>query len=608
MFCSITLLTTSTIIFVINILTKLAAFFYTCLILLLCGCAEYIDDHIAIEETTRADSRDIKDALYHEGTESWIMPQKDPYSLENFQTAYDNLSSGKSIQTIPKSFAKDFSGSERFKATHYSLKIYPKDEKQQQKIESIEDIKIAYIPFNYIYLTEEEAKNAEISKLSKAAVYPETRRYTVTYDDLRTVEGFIESETYIMPVLYAVWPCGKPFPEGIDYEIDYEIFIPDQSRSQNTGEYTRNPTSLSENAIQILENEAIILALGSYITIPDPIPEEFYIYKSVKGRLCNRDTFLNSDVPFANLKVRFQLGSNIWDYYTDANGYFVTERIPVDAAFSFIFQHTSLWKITKENSTSPVSNNYGNISSIWGSRPEISWTFWDASCHRYTIHRAISYYYFGGSGGVPMLYSGGVWIKEMSGENQPSYMGYTMYDAYLAIFGSPLDAVLVGTVLHELGHYIEFRMKGILNFSKTHRLFQESWAGYVGWYLGEAYYKSLGWVKPIGANDITGNARQLWDGTHTEVRYTPLFVDLVDNHNQYRPSFFQPFDEIKDVPTSVICSIAMSSYRWETSVDEQTGRVVTGCKDLLQQYVGRYYTQAQLNNCIEPYDYWFAAQ
>ncbi len=46
---------------------------------------EQIDSIIATRATT------VQKAVYHEVTDSWIAPQADPYTLENFQKAYDKL-------------------------------------------------------------------------------------------------------------------------------------------------------------------------------------------------------------------------------------------------------------------------------------------------------------------------------------------------------------------------------------------------------------------------------------------------------------------------------------------------------------------------------------
>ncbi len=57
--------------------------------------------------------------------------------------------------------------------------------------------------------------------------YLEQSPYSVTYDDLETDEGPVDPETYIMPILYVVWPLlleekrlilSSIFPEFLDFD------------------------------------------------------------------------------------------------------------------------------------------------------------------------------------------------------------------------------------------------------------------------------------------------------------------------------------------------------------------------------------------------------
>lgn len=97
----------------------------------------------------------------------------------------------------------------------------------------MEDIKVAYLPFNYVQLTEEEVKKLDkTATRSNQSSYPEGSVYTVTYEDVEIVGGLTVTETYILPVLYVIWPCDKPLPENVEYKIDYEVFIPYSAKKQ----------------------------------------------------------------------------------------------------------------------------------------------------------------------------------------------------------------------------------------------------------------------------------------------------------------------------------------------------------------------------------------
>lgn len=245
-----------------NYLLKLSAtLFCVSLLVGLWGCSDldetYERENFQTDESTQSYS--LENVTYHGGTGSYMIPQNDPYTLMNFQNAYVKLANGNSDQVLTRSQMNYFYENAQLEATHYALKVFPKDEKEQWEIELMEDIKVTYIPFDYVQLPEDsEEQLKSISTRSETPIYPEVSPYGVVYDDFETLEDIpTEIETIIMPILYVVWPCDKPLPEGIDYVIDYEVFLPPYSE-----EPTRSSTGLSTETLQMLENEAISLALG----------------------------------------------------------------------------------------------------------------------------------------------------------------------------------------------------------------------------------------------------------------------------------------------------------------------------------------------------------
>ena len=60
------------------------------------GCANYEEDlldEISPKQMLATVTTEIElaDAVYHKETHSWMRLQNDPYRLENFQRAYDNI-------------------------------------------------------------------------------------------------------------------------------------------------------------------------------------------------------------------------------------------------------------------------------------------------------------------------------------------------------------------------------------------------------------------------------------------------------------------------------------------------------------------------------------
>lgn len=533
-----------------------------------------------------------KDAVFHEATESWIQPQKDPYTLENFQRAYENLSSGNSVQTLTRSVTEEFTGLQQLEATHYALKIYPKNEKEQWKVELMEDVKVAYLPFDYVQLSEDIVKNSTELTISEATLYPDESRYTVTYDDLETIEGPVEPETYVMPVLYVVWPIDKPLPHDLDYEVDYEVFLP-QSVTQ-----MRSASLLSEHAMQVLENEAIQLTLGSLMQTKATTRSTSQTYT---GIVTGYDYFAMDNmgifIPIPNLKLRFQLGSSIWDIYTQSDGNFSTiSDIPDAASFGYILQHAR-WKITSESSTAPISKTLlyqvGATWPMYNGNIDLR-----ASYPCFTSHCAANFYYHGLHELTRYYYSDGIRIRASSNANSANGM-FTFSKsspAYITIYNNNAQNTnyQIGTVLHELGHLTHFGTRGGYdNYRTVHDLIAESYGSYAGWYLGERYYFFLGYAKPFPALDPTGQGRQLWTMGSTS-HYSPLFVDLIDDYDQSIAGTQYIFDAVSNVPHSVIARIAREATNWTT------------CRSILEGYTGVYYTEYHINSILGIYNFWFA--
>lgn len=521
-------------------------------------------------EETRAISF-IGDAVYHQTTDSWIVPRQDPYVLDNFQRAYDGLLSGKLAVNLSADMLNELSEI-RLTATHYNIKIYPKTEAEQMQLETTDDVVISYIPFNYIQLPNEVTE-----QLDKHVVFAEASRYTETHDDFVSMEGTIEPFTVTLPVLYAVWPCDKQFPADMDYEILNEIFIPEdipQTRSDNM------------TAMQLLEQTAIEQALGngsSMTTRTDFV----WAGGRAHGRIFNSDNVLNTYVPVPNVKVRYSLGSRTWETFTNDNGEFSIVSVPAEANLSFIFQ-TNKWKVTTENSTAAYTMSRGVHQP---NHAEANF-YGCVSFPVMEVHRAVNFYY-NYSHAVPVYsYESGIRVIVLNTpyiENTNNVVGRFTYsttsNAFITIANQSNCGHVVGTVLHEFGHWTHYGIKeGKFNaYNKIHNLICESWASYVGWYLGELYYKSLGWVKSSRGEDITLQARQGWNYL-TSSWYSPLFVDLRDDYNQ------NGRDAIKEVSFTVINDILRSSTDWRT------------CRAAILSKLSGSYSTAVLNDFFVPYD------
>ena len=586
----------------------------SCTLLLgLGGCTtDYMDDDSQVltpsDETGGPKTRSLENAVFNEGAQVWMVPQKDPYTLENFQQAYDNLLSGNTTQPLTRSEVASIADAEPLKATHYRLKIYPKTESEEWKIERMEDVKVAYIPFDYVQLTKAESEKVAVSTRAQTATYPDNNPYSVTYEDMETNDGPAAPVTFILPVLYVVWPCDKPLPEDMDYEIECEVFIP----PYNSGQTRSTASTLSETVLQRLENEAISLALGTPVR---PLTRTSATAERVlTGYITHWDALLKKQLPEPRLKLRFQLGSNIWETYTRINGEFeIQQPIPDEASFSHIFQ-IKQWKITTDNSTAPIVTNYGTVGDIWKyvigdlkmscENPTLEYTINVATAFFYAdIHELTKWHY---DDGIRIISS--TKTQADSGAIGEFYWSKTK-PAYIIIYCYKRNVtnMAIGTVFHEIGHFVHFGERGgAANFSNVHKFIVESYASYASWYLTEQYYKSFGYKKPSNPIDgdtyidYTFNARQTWRKTQvgTLSHYSPLFVDLVDDFNEESLSELRPgveftSDPISNVPHSVIQEMAYYGYDWYS------------IRQILEKYIDIYYSFEDFKTFKAPYEYWF---
>lgn len=561
----------------------------SCTLLLgLGGCTtDYMNDDPQVleptDETVEPKTRSLENAVFNEGAQAWMVPQKDPYTLENFQQAYDNLLSGNTTQPLTRSEVTSFANAEPLKATHYRLKIYPKTEAEEWKIERMEDVKVAYIPFDYVQLTKAESEKVVATTRAQTATYPDNNPYSVTYEDMETNDGPAAPVTFILPVLYVVWPCDKPLPEDMDYEIECGVFIP----PYDSGQTRSTASTLSETLLQRLESEAISLALD--IPVRPTTRASRTASRTLRGRVSNYDNYIKKRIPLVNLKQRFQLGSNIWEVFTQIDGTFsITAPIPDEAIYSHVFLH-SRWKITSETSTSPTVSEWDEVGYKY------NWPTSDSFLDMapgyggyYDIQACIGYYYAGLHGIQTWYHEGGLRLIESTKINDSANASFHYNyknELYIIAYSNNLSnqSLYKGSFFHEIGHFIQYGERGGYNgYRAVHQLIRESFASYIGWYIGERFYINAGYSKRLGSEDITGQARQHWTqySNSSTKYYSPLFVDMVDNYNQYYDDERCNNDPIQDVPyTTIIRRISNECTTWSS------------VKKVLQEYVGAAYPQ-----------------
>lgn len=535
----------------------------------------------------------VQNVAFQESTGYWLHKKGDPYTLANFRRVYDDILAGK-YKELTRAEVNAVSETEELTATHYSVKFFPKTEAEQWQLERMEDINISYYPFEYALLSEEQVEELNVTR-SAVNTLPDETRYTVTYDNLRTIEGPAPPQTFTLPVLYVVWPVDKPFPAGMDYEIVEELYIPDYSAE----------SKVDPEVNAMLETRSffppnIIINPGD--TLPRPT-------LNLRGQLMNFDSTLMRAVPITGVKVVLRNGSSLWNAITDSQGYFsFTAAVHLNLATVECWLQNTNWKVIRNTgSTEAFIFSMGDASNHWSAVEDVVpvWTKKGNSKNPlFLVARSIDHYYRGYNNQTHEIpgwtYSNGglkVYVPCLPDEEN-NYAGlfYPAYggeQAYIKIFNtrqSDLDDV--GTVFHELGHFVHYCERGATTFNDMHSLLKESIASYVGDYLVRNHYTLYGGNYDDNPQ-VIAQARQSWNLGEEHIYYTPLFVDLFDSYNQHTGNSNRPVDLISTFSHEAMLRILRECYDWPS------------CKQILQSYVGEFYTQSELNTNLSDYDYYY---
>jgi hypothetical protein len=88
------------------------------------------------------------------------------------------------------------------------------------------------------------------------------------------------------------------------------------------------------------------------------------------------------------------------------------------------------------------------------------------------------------------------------------------------------DEVFLSTTYHELGHGIHWDLPG--RFLSVDKNVVESWGRVVQWFCTNDDYRRKGLIM----NHLGGLQSLKFDDYQMKKGYTPIFIDLIDNHNQ----------------------------------------------------------------------------
>ena len=192
------------------------------------------------------------------------------------------------------------------------------------------------------------------------------------------------------------------------------------------------------------------------------------------------------------------------------------------------------------------------------------------SLHISAIHRALLKYYYGNIDGL-IRPSKALKVSYQTGADPDgSALGATYYERVEYLFNIRPEIVIYGkflnyykgleecpvskilsTSFHEISHASHAMLVGADKFKATHKGIYESWATAVQWYLTRLLYAELqNGEKGFHIIDFSYK-KQYLESTDKNIHYTPLFIDLYDDYNQYDEDYFYPQDDVCCYPLSL---------------------------------------------------------
>lgn len=421
----------------------------------------------------------------------------DPYRIDNMRQAYTNITGAKA----------------QLQPTHRYMRFLPKNDDEYDRIKAVGEVLYDH-PLHH-----------EIVQRGDYYHDPELPAEAITWQ-------------------YAVIPVDKPIPVEIQQEVIYEVFIPDYDADGS-----------KSGLLERIEDEA--MRLCGYA---DELPSDGR--KASKWTACGTikvwDDALRMHIPLIGAKVRARRFTHVEWGTTNANGYYNAGQ------FRFAANYDIVWEQTHYDIRD------GRVGQAKYDGPDDRSQSWDLSIGSderkqlmfATIHRAAYKMFYGNNLGMtrPHLIAGKSTKIACMDEYKEETAG--MFRANFNLLGI-LQNIFIwtktssgnyrntysifSTTAHELGHQAHARLLTDVQFLQVSDYVSESWAEAVLWAITKDEYEY--WVKRLG-NTVFGNDEyseteyRSWPYTRL-IEYTPIFIDLVDAHNQVFYDSRLPNDQVK---------------------------------------------------------------
>ena len=317
---------------------------------------------------------------------------------------------------------------------------------------------------------------------------------------------------------------------AVQWELIDDIYIPEDDGT------------IKDEALQ----DSIIIEAFTITGNKDDLSQEKSSRYHPRGNIKVWDDAKGAQIPVKNCLVRARTFARLGRDYTDSNGDFY-----IDKRFKSKSNYSIKWKC---HDRFRVRDGLFFTAKFDGPKTKSDWNLTiggngdeNKNMRFATIHRAANRYFYEDIGGLQrptQSYAPPISISYRHVENESPGLNINYVFPFVSeiyIRGKKEDGVfrktpqIFSTSIHELGHASHSRLLGNIQFIQVSGIIQESWADCIEWFVTKVEYESLGIVNYNGTTYGETNWKQKWTGVDPyNDTYTPLFIDLIDVHNQGR--------------------------------------------------------------------------
>ena len=456
------------------------------------------DDLLELKQSTRqTDKTELIDEI-HEGEIQLGDKYENPLLLKNMQRAADTLSKRSGLRNAVI-----------LEPTHLYVRFLPKDSAEYEQLVADTVLDVTPYPLDY--------------ELTEGTVYHDK---SLPYDSYQWQ--------------YAVVPIDYDLSSvGIHSEKLEELYMPDgildEEDEDNTG--ALRSTSVSPSS-EFSLSQLLTEAERQTEKVTSTLKSKWRPGATIKAY----DNVVGGMIPLRGVKVRIcVLGFIKTHKYTDENGNVSFSKRRRRASYSIEWEDDK-WDIrdkgTQAYYNGPRLEKWWNLSIGMGTQK---------SLHYSAIHRALYEYYYGDNCGFSRP-SKSLKISYREGSDPDGKASGSTTQACVRTWGwiaSPIKiygtsvyggkysvSSVLHTTLHELTHASHILRMNKSSYEKVKKYIRESWADFASWKITTTIYMRLGNSGEPEYFIKNTYQDQKWD-YKSGSSYSPLFIDLYDNYNQY---------------------------------------------------------------------------